>query len=157
MRIDNRKVKNTVISIYFIMIVLAVLLGTVFNSLGMFVDSAFYVFLGLFISVILFHSIAGYFEYDSDGNKISVLNQGLILTGYVNYRKNKIEFARHQLVGFKIKNYLIYKSLVLVIKHHDGKQAKERFNVTLLKRKNLKYIKQSLNKMLKENRKNKLG
>jgi len=157
MRIDNRKVKNTVISIYFIMIVLAVLLGTVFNSLGMFVDSAFYVFLGLFISVILFHSIAGYFEYDSDGNKISVLNQGLILTEYVNYRKNKIEFARHQLVGFKIKNYLIYKSLVLVIKHHDGKQAKERFNVTLLKRKNLKYIKQSLNKMLKENRKNKLG
>ena len=157
MRIDNRKVKNTVISIYFIMIVLAVLLGTVFNSLGMFVDSAFYVFLGLFISVILFHSIAGSFEYDSDGNKISVLNQGLILTEYVNYRKNKIEFARHQLVGFKIKNYLIYKSLVLVIKHHDGKQAKERFNVTLLKRKNLKYIKQSLNKMLKENRKNKLG
>jgi len=157
MRIDNRKVKNTVISIYFIMIVLAVLLGTVFNSLDMFVDSAFYVFLGLFISVILFHSIAGYFEYDSDGNKISVLNQGLILTEYVNYRKNKVEFARPQLVGFKIKNYLIYKSLVLVIKHHEGKQTKERFNVSLLKRKNLKYIKQSLNKMLKENRKKKQG
>ncbi len=153
MRTDNRKVKNTVVSIYFILIVFAILLATVFKSLELFVDSTFFVFLGVFIVIVVFHSIAGYFEYDSDGNKIVVINQGLILTDYINYRQNKLEFTKNQLVGFKIRNYFIYRSLVLLVKDYDGKQRKERFNVTLLKRKNLKYVKQSLNKMMKENRK----
>ncbi len=153
MRTDNRKVKNTVVSIYFILIVFAILLATVFKSLELFVDSTFFVFLGVFIVIVVFHSIAGYFEYDSDGNKIVVINQGLILTDYINYRQNKLEFTKKQLVGFKIRNYFIYRSLVLLVKDYDGKQRKERFNVTLLKRKNLKYVKQSLNKMMKENRK----
>ena len=104
MRTDNRKVKNTVVSIYFILVVFAILLATVFKSLEMFVDSTFFVFLGLFILLVLVHSIAGYFEYDSDGAKIVILNKGLILTEYVNYRENKLEFPRHQLVGFKINN-----------------------------------------------------
>ena len=153
MRTDNRKVKNTVVSIYFVFIVFAILLATVLRSLEQFVDSTFFVFLGVFIVMVVFHSIAGYFEYDSDGNKIVVINQGLILTDYINYRQSKLEFNKNQLVGFKIKKYVIYKSLVLLIKNHEGKRSKERFNVTLLKRKNLKYVKQSLNKMMKENRK----
>ena len=157
MRTDNRKVKNTVVSIYFILIVFAMLLATVFKSLELFVDSTFFVFLGVFIVIVVFHSIAGYFEYDSDGNKIVVINQGLILTDYINYRQNKLEFTKNQLVGLKIRNYYIYRSLVLLVKDVDGRQRKERFNVTLLKRKNLKYVKQSLNKMIKENRKQNQG
>jgi len=153
MRTDNRKVKNTVVSIYFVLIVFAILLATVFRSLELFVDSTFFLLLGVFIVMVVFHSIAGYFEYDSDGNKIVVINQGLILTDYINYRQNKLEFTKNQLVGFKIKKYVIYKTLVLFIKNHEGKRSKERFNVTLLRRKNLKYVKQSLNKMMKENRK----
>jgi hypothetical protein len=152
MRTDNRKVKNTVVSIYFILIVFAILLATVLRSLELFVDSTFFVFLGVFIVMVVFHSIAGYFEYDSDGNKIVVINQGLILTDYINYRQSKLEFTKNELVGFKIKNYVIYKTLVLLIKNQEGKRSKEGFNVTLLRRKNLKYVKQSLNKMMKENR-----
>jgi hypothetical protein len=152
MRTDNRKVKNTVVSIYFILIVFAILLATVFKSLELFVDSTFFLFLAVFIVAVVFHSIAGYFEYDSDGNKIVVINQGLILTDYINYRQNKLEFTKNQLDGFKIKKYVIYKTLVLFIKNQEGKRSKERFNVTLLRRKNLKYVKQSLNKMMKENR-----
>ncbi|MFC0605734.1 hypothetical protein [Winogradskyella pulchriflava] len=157
MRTDNRKVKNTVVSIYFILVVFAILLATVFKSLEFFVDSTFFIFLGLFILLVLFHSVAGYFEYDSDGAKIIVLNKGLILTEYINYRENKVEFARQQLVGFKIKNYIFYKSLVLLIKGYDGRKTKERFNITLLKRKKLKYVKQSLSKTVKANRKLKEG
>lgn len=155
MRTDNRKVKNTVVSIYFILIVFAILLATVFKSLEFFVDSTFFIFLGAFILLVLFHSIAGYFEYDSDGTKIVILNKGLILTEYVNYRENKIEFTREQLIGFKIKNYIFYKSLVVLFKTYDGKKSKERFNVTLLKRKKLKYVRQSLSKTIRLNRKQK--
>ncbi|MDY2586675.1 hypothetical protein [Winogradskyella aquimaris] len=157
MRTDNRKVKNTVVSIYFILIIFGILLATVFNSLEFFVDSTFFVFLGLFIVLVLFHSIAGYFEYDSDGAKIIILNKGLILTEYINYRENKIEIARSELVGFKINDYIIYKSLVILYKTYDGRKAKERFNVTLLKPKKLKYVKQSLSKTVKANRKLKQG
>ncbi|GAB4156246.1 MAG: hypothetical protein Tsb0033_06540 [Winogradskyella sp.] len=157
MRTDNRKVKNTVVSIYFILIIFGVLLATVFKSLEFFVDSTFFVFLGLFIVLVLFHSIAGYFEYDSDGAKIIILNKGLILTEYINYRENKIEIARSELVGFKINNYILYKSLVILYKTYDGRKAKERFNVTLLKPKKLKYVKQSLSKTVKANRKLKQG
>jgi hypothetical protein len=138
-----------------VLMVFAILLATVFKSLEVFVDSTFFVFLGVFIVLVLFHSIAGYFEYDSDGTKIVVINRGLILTEYVDYRQNKLEFTRNQLVGFKIKNFIIYKSLVLLVKNYEGQQTKERFNITLLKRKNLKYVKQSLNKIMKENRKQK--
>ena len=155
MRTDNRNVKNTVVSIYFLLIVFGILLITVFKSLEFFVDSTFFVILGLFVVLVIFHSIAGYFEYDSDGSKIIILNKGLILTEYINYRENKLEFARHQLTGFKINDYFLYKSLVVLIKTYDGKQVKERFNVTLLKRKKMRYVKQSLRKTLKENRKRK--
>ncbi|WP_299362356.1 hypothetical protein [Winogradskyella sp.] len=153
MRTDNRKVKNTVVSIYFILIVFGILMITVFKSLDFFVDSTFFIILGLFIVLVLFHSVAGYFEYDSDGAKIIILNKGLILTEYINYREKKIEIARHELLGFKINNYLLYKSLVILYKTYDGSKVKARFNVTLLKPKKLKYVKQSLSKNVKANRK----
>jgi len=44
---------------------------------------------------------------------------------------------------------------VILVKDYEGKQTKHRFNVTLLTKKKLKYTKQSLNKILKENRKRK--
>lgn len=157
MRADNRKVKNTVVSIYFILIVFGILLITVFNSLEFLVESTFFVFLGLFVVLVLFHSIAGYFEYDSDGAKTVIINKGLVLTEYVNYRENKIEFVRSQLIGYKIKDYFLYKSLVVLVKTNDKEQVKERFNVTLLNRKKMRYVKQSLQKTLKENKKRKEG
>lgn len=156
MRTDNRSVKNVVVFIYFLLIVFTFLLVTVFKSLNIYTDSTLIILACVFVLVVVFYSIAGYFEYDSDGGKIVILNRGLILTEYVNYREHKIEFTKQQLASFKIKNYLVYKSLIVLIKSNNGQRTKNRFNVTLLKRKKLKYVKQSLNKMIKENR-NQLG
>ena len=103
--------------------------------------------------MVLLHSIAGYFEYDSDGAKIIVLNKGLILTEYVNYREKKIEISRKDLVGFKINNYILYKSLVILHRTYNDIKVKERFNVTLVDSKKLTYVKQSLSKTIKQNRK----
>jgi len=153
MRTDNRNVKNVVISIYFLLIVFAILLATVFRFLEVFSGANFYVFIGLFVILAIFHSVAGYFEYDSDGSHIIVINRGLLLTAYINYRETKLEFPRHKLVGYKIKNYFIYRSLVLVIEDKGGKFKKERFNITLLNRRKTKYVRQSLRKTLKENQK----
>lgn len=153
MRTDNRQVRNTVVAIYLILNIFAILLATVIKSLEFVNDSSFYVFLGLFIVLVAFHSIAGYFEYNSDGPKIMITNKGLLLSDYINYREKTIEFAREDLLGFKVKHYIIYKSLVIFYKNNARTKVKKRFNVTLLKYKKLKYVKQSLNKILKENKK----
>ena len=46
---------------------------------------------------------------------------------------------------------------MIAIENSDGSFTKERFNITLLKQKKLKYVKQSLRKILKENIKHKEG
>ena len=151
MRTDNRNVKNTIISIYFLLLVTAILLATVFKSIDVFPTSSMYVFLGFFVAVVYVHFIARYFEYDSDGPKLVFINKGLILTDFINYRQNKVEFDKRKLVEYKVHNYLVYKSLIISIKSSNGKISKEHFNVTLLKRKKLKYVKQSLKRIMKYN------
>ncbi|WP_241492518.1 hypothetical protein [Lacinutrix himadriensis] len=99
------------------------------------------------------HSISKFFEYDSDGMKVVVTNKGLLLSDRFNYREHTVEFNKTDLKGFKFNNYVVYNTLVLLIKDKSGTSKKERFNVTLVSKKKRKYIKQSLNKMIKNNRK----
>lgn len=152
MRTDNRNVKNTIISIYFLLLLFVILWITVFKSYGMFPESSLYVFLGLLLVAVVFHFVARYFEYDSDGVKLVIINKGLILTEFVNYRENKIEVEKSKLVKYRINDYIIYKVLVISLKNSEGTIYKERFNITLLKRKKLKYVKQSLRRMIKKNK-----
>lgn len=158
MRTNNGKVRNIIVSVYFLLIVLAIVLATVFSAfkdVSTHLWFTFLIFLFGFIGVFfLVHWIAKFFEYDSDGVKVVVLNKGLLLTDYVNYREYKVEFEKNRLVGFKFRNYIVYKSLVLSIKNKSGNIKHAYFNVTLLDRRKRKYIKQSLRKMLKENIKN---
>ncbi|MDN3493719.1 hypothetical protein [Winogradskyella bathintestinalis] len=155
MRIDNRNIKNTIISIYFLLVATAILLATVFKSFNFFESSSIYIIIGLLIAVVIVHFVARYFEYDSDGAKIVITNSGLIVTEYLNYREKKLDIVKRKLIGFKISNYLFYRALIIVIEQKDGTLLKERFNITLLKRRKLKYVKQSLRKIIKENLKHK--
>lgn len=152
MRTDNRNVKNTIISIYFLLLLFVILWVTVFKSYGMFPDSSLYVFLGLVVVAVVFHFVARYFEYDSDGINLVIINKGLILTEFVNYRENKLEVEKSRLVKYRINDYIIYRVLVISLKNSEGQIYKERFNITLLKRKKLKYVKQSLRRMIKKNK-----
>lgn len=157
MRTNNGKVKNIIISVYFILIVLAVILSILFNVLDDLFESAFLATIALLVSItaLLFivHHISKYFEYDSDGIKVVLINKGLLLADFFNYREHVLEFSKEQLVGYKLKNYIIYKELVLFIKSQNRATKKEHFNVSLVSKKKLKYIKQSLSKMIKQNRK----
>ncbi|MDX1470599.1 MAG: hypothetical protein R3213_03810 [Flavobacteriaceae bacterium] len=157
MRTNNAKVKNIIISVYFILIVFAILLATVFSAfqdltpnpyLTFFIIVAFFIFLLLF-----FHAVSRYFEYDSDGFKVIVINRGMVLSDYFNYREKRVEFEKEQLVRFKFFNFYFYRRLVLHLKNGEVKTKKEKFNVTLVAKKKRKYIKQSLSKMIKQNRK----
>ena len=61
MRTDNGSVRNFIISVYFVLIVVAVLLATVFQSLNVVSDGSLYVFFGTLLVAILIHGIARFF------------------------------------------------------------------------------------------------
>lgn len=157
MRTNNSKVKNVIISVYFILIVFAILLATVFSAFSDLTTNPLITFLIIAFTLgavfFIVHSIAKYFEYDSDGLKVVITNKGLLLSDHFNYREHTVEFFKERLSGFKFYNYLFFKSLTLYIKDSKGNVKKERFNVTLVSKKKRKYVRQSLTKMVKHNRK----
>jgi len=109
----------------------------------------------LFVFALLFiitHRISKYFEYDSDGMQVVMINRGLLLSDHFNYREHKIEFEKEKLKSYKFNNYFFYKSLTIFLEGNHGSK-KETFNVTLISRKKRKYIRQSLSKMVRHNKK----
>ena len=155
MRINNSKVKNFIISVYFILVVLSVFSAIVFSSFRHLTPYPILTFalIVLFFAGILFlvHRISRYFEYDSDGVKVSIINRGLILSDYTNYREKILEFEKDRLITFKFNDYLFYKTLDIYIRDRKGGKKKETFNITLLPKKKRRYIRQSLSKMVKMN------
>jgi len=146
MRTNNSKVRNVIISVYFVLIVLAILLATIFRAFTNLTPNplitAFILIFGFSALFFLVHFISKYFEYDSDGLKVVVTNKGLLLSDHFNYREHTVEFHKSKLKSFKIYDYLVYKELVLFIKSSNGHVKKECFNVTLVSRKKRKYIRQ---------------
>ena len=157
MRTNNEKVKNIIISLYFIIIVLGILILTLFNVFSDISKNstvAFYVI--VFVIVALFvitYRVSKFFEYDSDGIKVVFLNKGLLLKEHLNYREHKIELDKDQLTGFKFNDYFFYKTLVIYYTSRHDHKRNETFNVTLVSRKKRKYIKQSIRKIIKQNQK----
>ena len=86
MRTNNAKVKNTIVSVYFILIVLAILLATVFSAFSHLTSNPLLIFLlllgGFLILFFSVHAISRYFEYDSDGKKVIIINKGLLLCSF---------------------------------------------------------------------------
>jgi hypothetical protein len=158
MRTNNSKVKNTIISVYFILIVLAIVFATVFkmfseededvNPTIIFLSIAS----GFAVLFFLVHYISKYFEYDSDGLKVVVTNRGLLLSDNLNYREKVLEFEKKDLYAYTFRNYIVYKTLTFHIKDSRDKKKQETFNVTLVPKKKRRYIRQSLSKMIKTNK-----
>lgn len=155
MRTSNARVKSVIVSVYFTLIVLAIVLATLFSAFSHLTPNptvtifvVVFGFIGLFFII---HRVSKYFEYDSDGVKVVVINKGLLLSDYLNYREQKLEFDKQRLISFKFHDYFLYRSLTLYVKSSNGSTKKETFNVTLVGKKKRRYIRQSLSKMVKNN------
>jgi hypothetical protein len=157
MRTNNSHVKNIIISIYFIFLVLAIALPIFIKSLRIFSGNATLssislaiVFAALFFLV---HFICKFFEYDSDGEKVILINKGLLVSNYFNYRQKVVEFDKESLLAYSFKNYIIYRTLSVYLKDSRGDKRRETFNITLVTRRKRRYIRQSLKKIVKANKK----
>lgn len=155
MRTNNSNIRNLIVSVYFVLIVLAIFSAIVFNSFKHLTSNPFLTFVLIVVvfGAIFFvvHRVSRYFEYDSDGMKVVVINKGLLLSDYINYREHIVEFDKERLVAFKFNNYMLYRTLDLYIRDRKGGKRKETFNVTLVPKKKRRYIRQSLGKIIKIN------
>ena len=106
-------------------------------------------FLGLFVAL---YSVAKYFEYDSDGDVLVIVNRGLIVSEFINYREKLVEFPKEKLLYYKLKDYGIYKSLNLYIRSGKNRQKRIKFNVSLVPNRKLRYLKMSLDKIVRNNK-----
>ena len=161
MRTNNGKVKNTIISIYFVLIVLGMVMVTVFKSFRSINEnsalSVLAMVLGFAVLFFIVHFISRYFEYDSDGLKVVITNRGLLLSDRFNYREHQIEFDKKDLYGYKFSNIIVYKTLTVYLKDHRGRKSRETFNVTLVSKRKRRYIRQSLSKIVKKNKTEKIN
>lgn len=110
------------------------------------------IFAILIASFLILQKIVKYFEYDSDGNVLVVINKDFLLSELFNYGEHRAEFPKRKLLYYKLSNYIIYKSLNLYIASGTNKQSRLKFNVTLVSNKKLKYLRQSLDKIVKKNK-----
>ncbi|MCK8480663.1 hypothetical protein [Psychroserpens algicola] len=157
MRTNNSKVKNTIISVYFMLIVLAITFLFVFRTFTYNVANPMLLFIGIALGFALLfflvHFVSKFFEYDSDGLKVVITNRGLLFSDKFNYREHILEFDKNELYAFKFKNYFFYKTLTFYLKNSKGKKTVETFNTTLVNRRKRRYIRQSLSKIIKANKK----
>jgi len=157
MRTNNSRVKNTIISVYFILIVLAITFLIVFKTFTYGVSNPILLFsaiaFGFAALFFLVHFISKFFEYDSDGLKVVVTNRGLLFSDKYNYREHKVEFDKKQLYAYKFSDFIVYKTLKLYLKDGRDNKKVETFNITLVSRKKRRYIRQSLSKIVKKNKK----
>ena len=160
MRTDNIKAKNIVVSIYFILIVVVLVMAMVFKMFKGLTSDPILTFILLFVGFaalfIVLNQITRYFEYDSDGPKVYITNKGMLLSDKLNGREHKLEFLKENLMSYKLKNYVFYKTLTFYVNKPNGKRKKETFNVTMVSNKKLNYIRQSISKMVRKNKKEQL-
>jgi hypothetical protein len=157
MRTNNSKIKNIIISIYFVLIISAIFSAVMFKTFSDISNNPFIVICVIAITLgttfYIIHYISKYFEYDSDGQNVIIINKELLLSDKFSNKEHSIEFEKHNLIGFKFHNFFVFNSLVILLKGRQGHVKKERFNVTLVSKKKRRYIRQSLTKIIKENKK----
>lgn len=157
MRTNNSHVKSIIISVYFVFLVLAIALPIFIKSLRIFTSSATLssITLAVFFGAVFFlvHFICKFFEYDSDGEKVILTNKGLLISDYFNYRQKVVEFDKESLLAYSFKNYIIYRTLSVYLKDSRGGKRRETFNITLVTKRKRRYIRQSLKKIVKANKK----
>lgn len=106
------------------------------------------ILIGLWLIYIYF---AGkYFEYDSEGILVSFLNRGAILSEFVNYRTKTHEIKKEKIKSYRILNLLFYRRLN-VIYSTKNIDKNININISMLSPKKTRFLKLSLDKIIKQN------
>lgn len=89
------------------------------------------------------------FEYDSDGEALNFKNRNVL-----SFLSKDIsdEFPKYKLLKYDVVNALIFKRLYISISSKKGKSITLRYDISYLTNKEIRDLKISLNKVIKENK-----
>lgn len=157
MRFNNKKETGIVPSIY--IVVVAVFITNAFASIEVKYDDVPFNYYSLVPNVIalllgIYIFIVGrYFEFDSDGETLNFKSNGLLISKFMHYREQRTEVPKSKLLDFKIENYILYKRLHIFIRSRNKKGFRHyKYNITFLGGKKSKSLKQSLAKVVQNNK-----
>ncbi|MCH2195100.1 hypothetical protein [Kordia sp.] len=105
----------------------------------------------LIFMILVFYNTAKYFEFDSDGNVLTLINKGLFISNFINYREHRAEFPKEKLKRYRIQNFVLYSFLYVYVKSKTNQIKRVRFNITLLSSRKKRALKKSLEKVIKNN------
>ncbi|HET7361177.1 MAG TPA: hypothetical protein VFI78_04510, partial [Salinimicrobium sp.] len=106
------------------------------------------VLIGIYIFIV-----GKYFEFDSDGETLNLKSNGLLISKFMHYRVQHTEVPKSKLTDFKVENYFVYKRLHIFIKSRNKKGFRHyKYNITFLKGKKIKSLKQSLARIVENNK-----
>lgn len=157
MRLSNRKLVRYLPGVYYFSVILILSLVFLYIQLGhQLFPSKTYYYGGLSIlsvGLVYTYFAAKYFEYDSEGSLVSLVNKGSILSEFINYRTRVWEIKKCDIKSFKIVNLLIYKVIYI---HYSSKTSKGhvRANISLLNARQRKLLKLSLERIIAKNQSN---
>lgn len=91
------------------------------------------------------------FEYDSDGEALNFKNRNVL-----SFLSKDVsdEFPKYKLLKYDVVNALIFKRLYISISSKKGKSITLRYDISYLTSKEIKDLKVSLNKVIKQNNEN---
>lgn len=87
------------------------------------------------------------FEYDSDGEALNFKNRNVLL-----YEKHiSDEFPKYKLVSYEIIDVLFFRKLFIKVSSRKNKVMTLKYDISYLNKKEVKDLKFSLSKVIKEN------
>lgn len=155
MRLSNNKETSIIPGLYYFSLVIFLLTIFLYQQLGREVfrkeEHFYYTLLGIFLLQVYIYVCGKYFEFDSEGEIVTIVNKGMILSNFINYRNSHIEIRRDRILGYKYYNFFIYRRLVILAKDSNGKEYQKHLNVSFIKPKKIKLVRTSLQRLVNKN------
>ena len=156
MRLSNRQkvpwfnFQNTVvIALIALGFLLFVLEKFKFNILG--IEENLLLLFPIILAVIFYLRGRQIFEYDSDGETITIKNRR---TNMFFPKVSNDEFPKYKVVDYQVVNLVICKRLNLYIKSKKHQKVTLKYDISYLTKKEINDLKYSLSKIVKENKNN---
>ena len=155
MRLSNRSRKPLYSFIYSLVGIIFILglIGFVleinkFNVLGK--KAWILVVIPLLLYLLLYLFGKPIFEYDSDGETLTFRNNHI---RYIFFKENKKdEFPKYKLLKYNVINFYIFKRLYIYVSSKKNKVIVLKYDVTYLRKNELKDLIFSLNKVVRSNK-----
>lgn len=157
MRLNTKRGNNILKGIYLVCLVIVffdILVLNIEGSWGSITKLS--PFAGVLLIFVIYRGLPQ-FIYDSDGEVLNFTTREPSLS-FLGRRFHKhIEFPKRKLRDYRIKRYPFKRKLVIYINSKDGNVVKQSMSISYLRRRELRDLQHSLDKVLDTNRKKKNG